>query len=142
MLKIEKRLIALAFITLLLIPGFQNGFQNFSSKSHDQSNIIQKAFADSTREVTIPVSKDSFLRNGSPNTNEGANPNLIIQGSGEKRVVVAFDQNQISSAISPGESIASAKLRLYIVDNGNNWGTGGKTIFVHKLLSNWSEGNG
>src|SRR5207253_9913280 len=102
----------------------------------------EKACTGSTTQVTSPISKDSCLRNGSPNTNERTNPNLIIQGSGEKRVVVAFDQNQISCAISPGESIASAKLRIYIVDNGNNWGTGGKTIFVHKLLSNWSEGNG
>jgi hypothetical protein len=36
----------------------------------------------------------------------------------------------------------SATLRLYIEYNGNNWGPDGRTIDVHKVLEEWTEGDG
>ncbi|MGH9857783.1 MAG: DNRLRE domain-containing protein, partial [Acidobacteriota bacterium] len=39
------------------------------------------------------------------------------------------------------KEVLSAKLRLTITDNGNNWGTG-RTVDVHRLITNWEEGNG
>jgi len=55
--------------------------------------------------------------------------------------IIAFDQNKIEIAAA-GETLQSATLRIYIVDNGNNWGPNGRNIGVHKILDDWDEGNG
>ncbi|MGI0004752.1 MAG: DNRLRE domain-containing protein, partial [Candidatus Nitrosotenuis sp.] len=88
----------------------------------------------------ITSNRDSFITQGGPNGNEGANTILRIISSDKNRPVVAFDQQQIQLATS-GKTLQSAKLRLYIVDNGNNWGFG-KPIGSYRLLDNWVEGNG
>jgi hypothetical protein len=55
--------------------------------------------------------------------------------------LVSFDQNEIL-AVAQGKTLLSATLRLYIEENGNNWGSNGRTIDVHRLLADWDEGNG
>jgi len=91
--------------------------------------------------VTLSAEKDSFLRAGDKNTNEGANEVLQIQGSGQYRTLVAFNQTEIESAAG-GLDVINATLRLYIEDNANNWSPSGRTIDIHKLAANWVEGNG
>jgi hypothetical protein len=66
---------------------------------------------------------------------------MKLQSSGDNRALVRFDQAALQSAIGNG-TILSAKLRLTITDNGNNWGTSGRTVGVHRLIANWTEGNG
>lgn len=81
--------------------------------------------------------KDSFLRSGADDTNEGANERLRIQNSGDNRVVVGFDLTGVSIA-----GLQSATLILNIAENSNNWGTTGRVIDAHRLLVDWTEGNG
>jgi hypothetical protein len=89
---------------------------------------------------TMTTNRDSFITQGGPNSNEGANPTLRIISSDKNRPVVAFDQQQLITVVGE-KTLQSAKLRLYIVDNGNNWGSG-KPVGSYMLLENWAEGNG
>jgi hypothetical protein len=80
------------------------------------------------------ASKDSFLTNGSPNRNEGANPILRIQSSGSNRVVIGFDLSGVSL-----EGLERATLLLTISGNSSHWG---RPLRVHRLLTTFPEGNG
>lgn len=86
---------------------------------------------------SVLATKDSFLRDGSENTNEGANNQLRIQATGNNRVVVAFDLSGISTV-----GLQSATLVLNIEENSDNWGPTGRLVDAHRLLANWTEGNG
>jgi hypothetical protein len=87
--------------------------------------------------VTLVAIKDSFLRQGADDTNEGANERLRIQSSGHNRVLVAFDLSGISTA-----NLVSATLVMNIAENSNNWGTSGQVVDIHRLLTDWTQGNG
>jgi hypothetical protein len=86
--------------------------------------------------VELIAAQDSFVRSGNDNTNEGANPNLVIRSDGNNRALVNFDLAGLSSPVN------SAHLRLYIVYNADNWGNEGRTIDTHRVTQAWSEGNG
>ena len=89
-------------------------------------------------EVTLNADKDSFMRKGAKNTNEGDNTILMVQKAGNKRTLVSFDLSDYEN-----QQVSSATLRLYVTYNGGNWGNhNDRMIEVHKLLSNWAEGNG
>jgi hypothetical protein len=87
--------------------------------------------------ITLFSSRDSFLRSGADDTNEGANELLRIQNAGDNRGVVGFDLNGISTV-----GLQSATLVLTIAENSNNWGSNGRLVDAHRLLADWSEGNG
>ena len=91
--------------------------------------------------ATFNSAGDTYLKSGEPNRNEGAGIFMRIRASGNNRSLVRFDQSALQSTIG-SHQILSAKLRLTITDNGNNWGTTGRTVDVHRLLSDWAEGNG
>jgi hypothetical protein len=84
---------------------------------------------------------DTHVRSGQDHHNYGAVPYLRIQSTGDNRSLVRFDQAALQTAIGSG-TVLSAKLRLTIEDNGNNWGALGRTVDLHRLLTNWAEGNG
>lgn len=86
--------------------------------------------------IVLAADRDSFLRNGADDTNEGANERLRIQSSGHNRVVVAFDLSGISTT-----GLQSATLALNIAENSDNWGDG-RLVDAHPLLEDWKEGNG
>jgi uncharacterized repeat protein (TIGR01451 family) len=86
---------------------------------------------------TLTAVKDSFLRQGSNDTNEGAGERLRIQNSGNNRALVAFDLSGVSTA-----GLISATLVLTIAENADNWGPTGRPVDVHRLLTSWAEGNG
>jgi hypothetical protein len=88
-------------------------------------------------DITLFSNQDSFLRSGNDDTNEGANERLRIQSSGNNRVVVGFDLTGISTV-----GLQSATLILNIAENSNNWGTSGRLVDAHRLLVDWTEGNG
>jgi len=81
--------------------------------------------------------RDSFLRSGADDTNEGANERLRIRDLGDNRVVVGFDMRGIST-----RNLVSATLILNVGENLNNWGQFGRMIDAHRLLFDWTEGNG
>jgi hypothetical protein len=84
---------------------------------------------------------DTYVRGGNANHNQGGDPFMQIQSSGNNRALVRFDQSALASIVSNG-TVLSATLRLTITDNGNNWGASGRTVDVHRLLLDWAEGNG
>jgi hypothetical protein len=91
--------------------------------------------------LTFDSSADTYVRSGQANHNQGGDGFMNIQSSGDNRSLVKFDQGAIASAVGSG-AVLSAKLRVTIVDNGNNWGTTGRTVDLHRLISDWTEGNG
>lgn len=91
--------------------------------------------------VYLNPSADSYLKQGSSNENEGASTILRLQSSGKNRALIVFNETEIENAIGNSQDY-TAILRFTISDNGNNWGTIGRTISLHRLTSSWSEGNG
>ncbi len=89
--------------------------------------------------VTLTASGDTCLRQGTPNANQGVELLLRLQQSGDNRVLVQFDQQALEQAVGSAR-IRSAKLRLYITSNANNWGTEGREVNVHRLTQAWTEG--
>lgn len=81
---------------------------------------------------------DSYVKSGQPNKNQGGEAILRIQDSGNNRALMRFDQAAIAVAVGSGH-LTQAKLRLNIYSNGNNWGTNGGAVAVHRLLQAWSE---
>ena len=84
---------------------------------------------------------DTHVRSGQDDRNYGAVPFLRAQSAGDNRGLVRFDQAALESAIGDS-TILSATLRFTITDNGNNWGSLGRTIDVHRMLFDWTEGTG
>jgi hypothetical protein len=97
--------------------------------------------AQSSTTVTLAASGDTYLKGGTPNTNEGASTFVRVQQSGPNRALVRFSQSEIQAAVDGG-ILVSAKVQMTIIDNGNNWGTTGRTVDVHRVLMDWTEGNG
>jgi len=91
--------------------------------------------------TTLNASADTYIRSGSPHENEGAGLFMKVQQNGSNRGLVRYSQSALQSAVGGG-TVLSAKIRLTITDNGNNWGTTGRTVDIHRLTSDWTEGNG
>jgi hypothetical protein len=91
--------------------------------------------------VTFDAFEDTYIRSGQSNRNLGGGTFLRVRSSGKNRALVKFDQAELQSTIGSGE-ILSARLQLMITDNGNNWGTEGRTVDIHRLIADWVEGNG
>ena len=90
-------------------------------------------------EQTLTAEKDSFLRKGNPDRNEGGNPGLRLQATGDNRIVVGFDQ----AAIDDFGDVTTATLVLTISENADNWGqSNDRTVGVHPLTADFAEGNG
>jgi hypothetical protein len=90
---------------------------------------------------TLNPSADTYIRSSQGNRNHGAVDFMQIQSSGSNRGLVRFDQAAMATGVGSG-TVLSAKLRLTIATNGNNWGASGRTVDVHRLLVDWAEGNG
>lgn len=92
---------------------------------------------DPTVEIELLATHDSYLRAGSDDTNEGANPRMRIANDGNNRAIVRFDLDGVCLA-----NLSRATLVLTIAENSNNWGTTGRTVDAHRILETWTEGNG
>lgn len=104
-------------------------------------SLVVGSAAGATDVVTLPASADTYLRSGAPDTNEGGSTFLRLRASGENRALVRLDQTALVQAVGSG-TLVSASLELEITDNGNNWGSSGRTISAFRLTSDWAEGNG
>ena len=91
--------------------------------------------------TNVSPAADTYVRNGADNTNEGASTFMRVRSSGQNRALVRFDQAAIQAAVNGG-TLVSAKLRMTITDNGENWGPSGRTVDAHRVTASWSEGNG
>lgn len=88
--------------------------------------------------TTLAPIADSYVRAGSANQTAGTAGILRVQGSGNNRALLRFDQSAITAAIGSGR-LATATLSLYVQSNGNNWGSTGRTVDVHRLTVDWTE---
>ncbi len=91
--------------------------------------------------TSLNINKDTYVKSGNPNQNEGASTVLRVRANGNNRGILQVSESAIESAIGTG-TLISAKIRLTIADNGNGWGGSGRTLDVHRLTSDWTEGNG
>ena len=105
-------------------------------------NLPVKKSEVSGNKVTLFAEKDSFIREGVQNSNEGSNQVLRIMGTGptNNRALIAFDQDNIQN-VATGKTLESATLKLYIESNNQNWGDG-QLISIHSFETDWQEGNG
>ncbi|HBL29384.1 MAG TPA: hypothetical protein DD490_21340 [Acidobacteria bacterium] len=88
--------------------------------------------------LSLPAVADTYLRSGSPNQNQGTEPLLRIQASGNNRALVRFDPAAITGAVGNGR-LAEARLELYVQNNADNWGSEGRTVDAHRLTADWTE---
>ncbi|MEX2312513.1 MAG: DNRLRE domain-containing protein, partial [Nitrosopumilaceae archaeon] len=96
----------------------------------------------SGNKVILFAAKDSFIREGVQNSNEGSNQVLRIMGTGptNNRALIAFDQDDIQN-VATDKILESATLKLYIESNNHNWGDG-QLINIRSFETDWQEGNG
>jgi len=101
-----------------------------------------KEFEKSGNKVTLFAEKDSFIREGIQNTNEGSNEVLRIMGAGliNNRALISFNLDDIQE-VSSGKTLQSATIKLYVEKNNLQWNDG-QYISIHNLLTPWDEGNG
>jgi hypothetical protein len=92
--------------------------------------------------ATLFAEKDSFIREGIKNTNEGSNEVLRVMGIGptNNRAMVAFSQDDIN-AVSKDKTLQSATLKLFVVSNDENWDRG-QDVNLHRINGDWIEGIG
>ncbi len=88
--------------------------------------------------VTLALGADTYLRSGSPNQNQGTEPILRLQASGNNRALLRLDSAAVATAVGSG-TVVSARLELTIVLNADNWGSTGRTIDLHRLTQSWTE---
>lgn len=88
--------------------------------------------------ITLTPTGDTYLRSGNANQNQGTATFLRVQSSNPNRSLVQFDAANLASQVG-SNTVATAKLRLYIGTNGNNWGASGRTVDVHRLSVTWTE---
>lgn len=107
---------------------------------HEYTTEVTVVEGGPTTTILTPIA-DTFIKKGSPNENEGSSNMLRIQSSGNNRALVKFDTAQIQSAIGASQNY-TAVIEFTISDNGNNWGSSGRPIGIHRFTSDWVEGNG
>jgi len=101
-----------------------------------------KHFEKSGNKVTLYAEKDSFIREGVQNSNDGSNQVLRILGAGpiNNRVLISFNLDDIQT-ISSGKTLESAIIKLFVEKNNLHWGDG-QYISIHRLQTQWEEGTG
>lgn len=129
----DGRYVAFASNSTNLVPDDTNGANDVF--------LTPNPFGPAAAPIEMTAVADAFLRNGQQNRNEGANPHLFVQNTGDNRTLVAFNESIIQQFLAVHPT-ASATLILTIASNGNNWGTTGRTVDAHPLLATFAEGNG
>jgi YD repeat-containing protein len=87
--------------------------------------------------TVLTVSGDTFVRQGIPNGNEGADAELSVQNSSIHRTLLFFDTPGIRAAVGSG-TVTSARMDLFISTNAGGWGSG-RPISIHALRRASSE---
>jgi hypothetical protein len=85
-----------------------------------------------------PVVYDTYIREISANQNAGSEVSMQVNNLGNHRSLVAFDQQWLAATVGTG-TVTAAKLRLEVIYNGNNWGSAGRDVAVHRMTRAWGE---
>lgn len=88
--------------------------------------------------TTLYAIGDTYLKSGNPNQNQGTELFLRVRLNGTNRALIQFDSQEMSDAAA-GKTLSRARVRLYIEDNGNNWGASGRTVDAHRVTVSWTE---
>lgn len=116
-------------LTVALVACGQSGQEQHSPSALTHAQTLT---------MTLVASADTYLRQGSPNQNQGTETIVQVRDSGNNRALVRFDQAEIAAGIGSG-TLVSATLELTISHNGNNWGSSGRTVEAHRLAAEWTE---
>jgi hypothetical protein len=108
-------------------------YQNWVSANSNETSAVVPSTP-----ITLTTTGDDYLRSGSANTNDGTATFIRVQQSGSNRALVQFDAASLTSQVG-SKTVATAKLRLYIESNGDNWSASGRTVDVHRLSVAWTE---
>lgn len=125
---------------------FSTSQQTLSNEDFSNLKLVKSApvkhFEKSGNKVTLYAEKDSFIREGIENSNEGSNQVLRIMGSGpiNNRVLISFNLDDIQT-IRSGKTLEFATIKLYVEKNNMHWGDG-QYLQIHRLQTQWDEGNG
>lgn len=84
--------------------------------------------------IVSPVTAGTYLRQGNPNQNQGAETILSLRASGRHRALLYVDLPTVTGPV------ASARIEFDIALNAENWGTAGRTVDAHRMLIAWTEG--
>ena len=136
------------FNQILVQQGIDLSTTHQTLRNEDFSNLKLvksapvKHFVESGNKVTLYAEKDSFIREGVQNSNEGSNQVLRILGAGpiNNRALISFDLDDIQT-ISSEKTLESATIKLYVEKNNLHWGDG-QYINIHRLQTQWDEGTG
>jgi len=115
--------------------------EDFSNRIVVKSAPV-KHFEESGNKLTLYAEKDSFIREGVQNSNDGSNQVLRILGAGpiNNRALISFDLDDIQT-VSSGKTLESATIKLFVEKNNLHWGDG-QYISIHQLQTQWDEGTG
>jgi len=114
--------------------------KNEEFPSLNQRNTIESDYILTDNTAVLYAAKDSFIREGVKNSNEGSNEILRVMGTGptNNRAIIAFDQNHIETVLD-GKSLESATLKIFVVSNDGKWNDG-QIINIHSITNEWEEG--
>jgi len=114
----------------------------FTDLKIEKSTMPTKEFEHFGNKATLFAEKDSFIREGVKDTNEGSNKILRVMGSGptNNRALVTFSQEDIQASLD-GKNLESATLKLFVESNDGNWNSG-QFVTMHKMTAAWNEGKG
>lgn len=107
------------------------------SPMKSDSESISITVSSAPASIVLFATKDSVLRPGKGNRNEGANDTLH-QGN-KRRAIVGFNLSNIDIA-----SLTKASL-VFTIDETNpakKWGSSGRLVNVYRIYESWAEGNG
>lgn len=112
--------------------------ESFTNLKLQKETVINYELSES--KAVLFAAKDSFLRESIKDVNEGGNDILRVMGTGptNNRALVAFDQNDLQEILAD-KTLASAKLRLFIVSNDGQW-TNDQGLNLHRVDAAWDEG--
>ncbi len=107
-----------------------------------EKTVMPREYEHFGNKATLFVEKDSFIREGVKDTNEGSNKILRVMGSGptNNRALVTFSQEDIQASLD-GKNLESATLKLFVKSNDGNWNSG-QFVTMHKMTAAWNEGMG
>lgn len=104
------------------------------------SSASVRSTAKGIEAVTLTASADTSIEMARPNRNRGSSNSLRIGGRSGSRVLVRSDQQQLVEAVAD-RRIVSAKLTLRL-NGAPLWESKQARVSLHRLTSNWVEGNG
>jgi subtilisin family serine protease len=127
---------------LHLLPAICASILGAVGCQQDQPTGVRAARAQAdmaqARDTTLAPAADTYIRQVSPNQNQGAELILRLQSSGKNRALLRWDQQALIQAVAGG-TVSAARLELTIADLGDNWSTTGRTIELHRMTQAWTE---